>query len=119
MAETKNIRIYVSSALVGKVVLRLDQTVGDLKKSISNLIDIDLRLFRLESPVLRGRPDSYLLEDVLVGHNDVLDRVHVVVPPSPQPGGGKRRRRKSTRKKRRSTRKKRKSKRKTKKTRRR
>ena len=119
MARMINIKIYVRSALVGEVKLGTNQTVGDLKKSISNLIDIDLRLFRLESPVLRGRPDSYLLEDVLVGHNNVLDRVHVVVPPSPQPGGGKRRRRKSTRKKRRSTRKKRKSKRKTKKTRRR
>ena len=114
MAETKNIKIYVRSALVGEVKLGTNQTVGDLKISIANILGKGPGEFVLESPVLRGRPDSYLLEDVLVGHNNVLDRVHVVVPPSPQPGGGKRRRRKSTRKKRRSTRKKRKSKRKTK-----
>ena len=86
-----------------------NQTVGDLKESVSKLMNIGK--FRLGPKCVNEMQDTDLLEAIDWGTGS--QKVFVIPLTNinrGSEGGGKRRRRKSTRKKRKSTRKKRKSK---------
>ena len=93
------------------IELHNNQTVGDLKKSVSELMNMDIGTFRLGPKCVNEMQDTDLLEAIDWGTGS--QKVFVIPLTNinrGSEGGGKRRRRKSTRKKRKSTRKKRKSK---------
>ena len=87
-----------------------NQTVGDLKESVSKLMNMNIDTFRLGPRGVNEMQDTDLLEAIDWGTGS--QKVFVIPLTNinrGSEGGGKRRRRKSTRKKRKSTRKKRKS----------
>jgi len=115
------VRIYnIRNELINDMYLPENDTIRDLKHKVSEFmnhheyrmlykIDRDGKYGKYETRDNTYYPDEYLLSNT---HKNL--ELFVISHQGHVAGGGKRRRRKSTRKKRRSTRKKRKSKRKTK-----
>jgi len=112
------VRIYnIRNELINDMYLPENRTIGDLKHKVSEFMNHDE--YRLMYKIDRDgkyetRDNTYYPDEHLLSNTHENLELFVISHQGHVAGGGKRRKRKSTRKKRRSTRKKRKSKRKTK-----